>query len=252
MDETVRKRIGFDRTIALEWLDAALARALTGEAPEESAKALWEFLDGIEPGATLQSSRGKTLTVLNRVWISVPEPAKPLKQAALRAVGGTSGETRIAVHWAMVVGTHPFFFDVATHVGQLTKLHGQVNRSQLKRRMAETWGERSTVERAILRVVQSMEQWGVLRPGEDKGSVIGSGHRIAVKGELGQLLVHAVLLCSGRGLLFSKLAEHPALFPFSVQLTARELMASPVFLVQRQGDQLDLVDLAQPRPGPWG
>ena len=54
MDETVRKRIGFDRTIALEWLDAALARALTGEAPEESAKALWEFLEGIEPGATLQ------------------------------------------------------------------------------------------------------------------------------------------------------------------------------------------------------
>jgi hypothetical protein len=144
----------------------------------------------------------------------------------------------------MVVGTHPFFFDVAAHVGQLTKLHGQVNRSQLKRRMAETWGERSTVERAILRVVQSMEQWGVVRPGEDKGSVIGSSRRITVTGELGHLLVHAVLLCSGRGLPFSKLVEHPAVFPFSVHLTARELIASPVFRVQRQGDQQDLVELA--------
>ena len=65
-----------------------------------------------------------------------------------------------------------------------------------------------------------------------------------MKGELGHLLVHAVLLCSGRGLPFPNLVEHPALFPFSVQLMARELMASPVFRVQRQGDQLDLVDLA--------
>jgi hypothetical protein len=153
-------------------------------------------------------------------------------------------QQQLAVHWAMVVGTHPFFFDVAAHVGQLTKLHGQVNRSQLKRRMAETWGERSTVERAILRVVQSMEQWGVVRPGEDKGSVIGSSRRITVTGELGHLLVHAVLLCSGRGLPFSKLVEHPAVFPFSVHLTARELIASPVFRVQRQGDQQDLVELA--------
>lgn len=243
MDETARKRIGFDRTLTREWLDAAIARALTGEAPKASTKALWEFLEGVEPGATLSSSRGKTLTVLNRVWISVPDLAKPLKQAALSAVAATSSETRIAVHWAMVVGTHPFFFDVATHVGQLTKLHGQVSRSQLKRRMTETWGERSTVERAILRVVQSMEQWGVLRPGEEKGSVIASGHGIAMTGELAHLLVQAVLLCSGRGLLFSKLVEHPALFPFSVHLMAQELMASPVFRVQRQGDQQDVVEL---------
>ena len=244
MDETARKRIGFDRTLAREWLDAAIARALTGEAPEASAKALWEFLEGVEPGATLSSSRGKTLTVLNRVWISVPDWAKPLKQAALSAVGATSGETRIAVHWAMVVGTHPFFFDVATHIGQLTKLHGQANRSQLKRRMAETWGDRSTVQRAILRVVQSMEQWGVLVSGEEKGSVVISGDRINVKGDLGRLLVYSVLLCSGKSLPIPNLIEHPALFPFLVQLTAGELMGKSAFRLHRQGDQLDLIDLA--------
>jgi len=243
MNYTDRKRIGFDRAIFLEWLDAALARALTGEAPQDSTKFVWAFLENIEAGTTVNSGRGKTLTVINRVWLSVPEEAKTLKRAALRAAEDASRETRIAVHWAMAVGTHPFFFDVATHIGQLTKLHGQANRSQLKRRMAETWGDRSTVQRAILRVVQSMEQWGVLDSGEEKGSVVISGDRTNVKGDLGRLLVYSVLLCSGKSLPIPNLIEHPALFPFLVQLTAGELMGNPAFSVQRQGDQSDLIDL---------
>ena len=41
-----RRRIGFDRTIAAEWLDAAVARVMTGEAPEATRKFLWDFLEG--------------------------------------------------------------------------------------------------------------------------------------------------------------------------------------------------------------
>ena len=124
MSTTDRTTIGFDRTVYAEWLDAALARVLTGETAEESTKFLWKFLEDIEPGSTLNSSRGKTLTVINRVWVSVPERAEPLKHAALKSVGAVSSERRIAVHWAMVMGTHPFFFEVAIHIGQLIKLHG--------------------------------------------------------------------------------------------------------------------------------
>ena len=166
-----RRRIGFDRTIAAEWLDAAVARVMTGEPADATRKFLWEFLEDVEPGTTNNSSRGKTLTVLTRIWVSVPKQAEPLKRAALQCVAATSGENRIGVHWAMVAGTHPFFFDVATHVGKLIKLHGQANRSQIKRRMTETWGDRSTLERTIQHVLRSMAQWGLLRAGEEHGSL---------------------------------------------------------------------------------
>jgi hypothetical protein len=43
---------------------------------------------------------------------------------------------------------NPFFFDVATHMGKLIKLQGQANRSQIKRRMSGTRGDRSTLERS--------------------------------------------------------------------------------------------------------
>ena len=94
-----------------------------------------------------------------------PTQAEPLKRAALKCIAATTGEKRIAVHWAMVAGTHPFFFDVATHVGKLLKLHGQANRSQIKRRMTETWGDRSTLERTIQHVLRSIDAVGTASNG---------------------------------------------------------------------------------------
>ena len=238
-----RRRIGFDRTIASEWLDAAVARVMSGEAPEATRKFLWKFLQDLEPGTTNNSSRGKTLTVLTRVWVSVPKQAEPLKHAALKCIAATSGEKRIGVHWAMVAGTHPFFLDVATFVGQLLKLHGQANRSQIKRRMTETWGDRSTLERTIQHVLRSMVQWGLLHSGDEQGSLIGRAQRINIENEVGQVLLHSVLLGHGKGLPFSHLIDHPALFPFAVHVTARDLRQNRIFRLQRQGDQSDFVEL---------
>ena len=129
----------------------------------------------------------------------------------------------------MVAGTHRFFFDVATHVGKLIKLHGQANRSQIKRRMTETWGDRSTLERTIQHVLRSMVQWGLLHIGEEQGSLVGSARRISINDEVGQLLLHSVLLGHGKGLPFSHLVDHPALFPFSVHVTVRDLMMNRSF-----------------------
>jgi hypothetical protein len=154
------------------------------------------------------------------------------------------GDKRIAVHWAMIAGTHPFFFDVAAQVGRLIKLHGQANRSQIKRHMTEAWGDRSTLERAVQHALRSMMQWGLLRDGEIGGSLIAPSKRIDIGDNVAQILAHSVLLGNGSGLPFSQLTDHPALFPFVVHVTPTELMRNPIFRVQRQGDRTDFVELA--------
>jgi hypothetical protein len=239
-----RTKIGFDRTIRAEWLDAAAARISSGDSADAARKFLWEFLEDVEPGDTHNSGRGKTLTVLTRIWISVPEQARVLKQAALKQIASTSGEQRIAVHWAMCAGTHPFFFDVATHVGKLIRLHGNSNRTQIKRRMTETWGDRSTLERTIQHVLRSLTQWRLLQAGSEHGSLVGNSSPIRVDTNVSQLLVRAVLLGQSKGLTFSQILAHPALFPFKLDLSVRDLIANPSFNVQRQGDQSDLVEIA--------
>jgi hypothetical protein len=238
-----RARIGFDRTISAEWLDAVAARAMSGEPLEATRKFLWEFLDGAETGSTNNSNRGKTITVLARIWLSVPKPAEALKQAALNCLASTPGEKRIGVHWAMVIGTHPFFLDVATHTGRLLKLHGYASRSQIKRHMTEVWGDRSTLERAIQRVLRSMLQWGLLRIGQQRGELVAPVQRIGMDNDVSELLVHSILVGSGNGLQLARLVNHPALFPFSIHLTAQDLATSRTFRLQRQGDQSEHVEL---------
>lgn len=239
-----RRRIGFDRTISSEWLDAAAARVMRGEAPDATKKFLWDFLEDVEPGKTINSGRGKTLTVLSRIWVSVPNQAEPLRQAALECIACASGDSRVGVHWAMVAGTHPFFFEVVTHVGKLMKLHSQANRSQIKRRMMESWGDRSTLERTIQHVLRSIVRWGLLRAGKEHGSLVAPAQLTNVTDDVAHLLIHSVLLGQGRGLRFSHLINHAALFPFALHITVRDLMRNPIFRVQRQGDESDIIELA--------
>lgn len=236
--------IGFDRTIHIEWLDIAAARVSRGEPSSEVRNLLWDFLEDLVPGNSNNSGRGKTLTVLTRIWLTVPERIEPLRDRALKYLAAANGENRVAVHWAMVVATHPFFFDVATHVGKLLALHGQANRSQIKRRMTESWGDRSTLERTIQHVLKSMAQWGVLKPGSENGSLVVARNPIQLPEEIAELLVHGVILSQGRGILLSQLVSHPALFPFRLQLNAPSLRKYSCFRVQRQGDQSDFVELA--------
>jgi hypothetical protein len=237
-------RIGFDRTLDAEWLDAAAARAARGQPTAEVREFLWRFLEDLVPGDTNSSGRGKTLTVLTRIWLAVPPKAERLRDAALQCIGSASGEQRIAIHWAMAIGTHPFFYDVVTNVGKLLILNGQVNRSQIKRRMTDAWGDRSTLERTIQHVLRSVRQWGMLCDGPVKGSLIAAARRISVSDEISELLFHAVLLSHGSGLPLAQLSSHPALFPFDARLDSTTLRQGRFMRVVRQGDQTDFVELA--------
>jgi hypothetical protein len=134
----------------------------------------------------------------------------------------------------VVVATHLFFFGVATHVGKLLALHGQANRTQIKRRMTESWGDRSTLERTIQHVLKSMAQWGVLRAGSEKGSLVACHNPIQIFEEIAELLIYGVLLSQGQGILLSQLGSHPALFPFKLHLNAATLRKHKGLRVQRQ------------------
>ncbi len=245
MSTTDKTIIGFDRKIEIEWLDTVAGCVATGQAPADIRNFLWTFLEGVVAGDSVHSGRGKTLTVLSRIWVIVPEQALPLRKAALQCIGSATNEERVAIHWAMAMGTYPFFCDVAASVGKLLALNGEANLSQVGRRMTESWGDRSTLPRAIQRVLRSMVQWGSLRDGPTKGTFVAPTKRTAVSDQISELLLQAVLVSHGRGMPLPQLTGHPALFPFGVHLSATAMRKSGCILIQREGDQSDFIQLGQ-------
>lgn len=241
-----RANIGFDRRIDLEWLDAAAAQAAAGAPTDEMRAYLWSLLDGAVSGDKFNSARGKTVTVLNHIWGEVPGPAASLRERAAAQLEGSTPDERLALHWAMMVGTYPIFTDVAASAGRLLTLQGTFSLSQLTRRLVATWGERSTLTRAAQRIVRSMIQWDVLRDTETRGMYERVPGMRTVDPDIAPLLVEALLIdAEETSLPFEQLVSHPALFPFQLDVNAGVVRDAPQFQVHRQGLDSDVVEIRQ-------
>jgi len=242
-----RANIGFDRRIDIEWLNAAAAQAASGAGVDEMRERLWKLLDGVVSGSRANSARGKTVTVLNHIWGEVPSSAEPLRQRAIsRFAACGEDEERLALHWAMMIGTYPIFTDVVDATGRLLALQDHFTLAHLTRRLIGTWGKRSTLERAAQRIVRSMVQWGVVRDTTTRGMYEGMSRRQRIGAASGIVLIEALLVDAGEASLpFDQLIGHPALFPFSIELNARHIRSCPQFSVHRQGLDTDFVELRE-------
>ncbi|OIP43028.1 MAG: hypothetical protein AUK47_03345 [Deltaproteobacteria bacterium CG2_30_63_29] len=241
---TRRSSIGFDRRIDLAWLDAAAAQVAAEAPPDEMRAYLWKLLEGVLSGDKFNSARGKTVTVLNHIWGEVPDGAEALRQRATLHLAGCTADERLALHWAMMVGTYPVFTDVAAAIGRLLTLQGSFTLAHLTRRLVGTWGERSTLERAGQRIVRSMIQWGVLRDTATRGMYEGVPRRRKVGPAVGTVLIEALLVDAEEASIpLDQLIGHPALFPFEVGLNASHVRDASQFRVHRQGLDSDFVEL---------
>jgi len=242
---TLRKVVGIDRRLELDWLDATAA--LVGEAKpiSEIRRRLWELLAG--PGIEYQSHRalGRTVTVLCRTWALVPESHQGLRGRATRLLADADPETRLAIHWAMLLAAYPFFLDAVGGVGRLLALQNNVALSQLTRRIVESWGDRSTLPRGVQRILRSLVQWGVLKDTATRGVYEAARKKTAVSDEVAELLIEALSLhAEGDATPFDQLIGHAALFPFELRITAHRLRSAKQFRVHRQGLDVDMVELA--------
>ncbi len=220
MTAAERRIIGFDRKIALSWLDATADWAAQGLAPAAIRERLDRLLDGQVAGAGSHSARGKTMTVLLHVWVLAPPALAPLRDDGLALLQGCAGRHRLPVHWGMCLAAYPFFHDVAATTGRLLALQGRAALSQIVRRVNEVWGTRSTVTRAAQRVVRSFVDWGVLAETGERG-IFAPAPKIAVHGGgIGAWLPEAGIAAAARaGHPLHSLAGHAAFYPFDLRVS---------------------------------
>lgn len=239
-----RANIGFDRRIDLNWLDAAAAQAVAGATADQMRDYLWNMLDGIVSGNVHGSAKQKTATVLQHIWGEVPESAQRLKVRAIAQFPNAAADERLALHWAMMVGTYPLFTDAASAIGRLQTLQGNFTLAHLTRRLVSAWGERSTLERAGQRIVRSMVEWGVLRDSATRGLYEAVPRRRKIGPGVGTVLIEALLVDADEASVpLDKLTGHPALFPFDVEVNASHVRGASQFRVHRQGLDSDFVEL---------
>jgi len=241
-----RTSIGFDRRVKAEWLNAIALQVAAGLKGSELRTFAFELIDGVVAGGTKHGTAAqKTVTVLTRTWANVNPEVVGLRDRAVEILPSIPAAERMALHWSMVLAGYRFFGDVAGVCGRMLELQGDLNLAQVTRRLRESWGERSTMNRAAQRVVRSMVQWGGLADTNSKGMYAQIPKKASVHGDVAEILIEALLIHEGKGLSVDQAVRHSALFPFNLTLQAHHLRQSPRFEIHRQGLDVDVVGLAR-------
>ncbi len=237
-----QRAIGFDRKVRLGWLDATAEWTARGIPLGEIRSKLDLLLEGEVEG---EAARKKTKSVLLRSWLLVPEDLRPLRDEGLALLAERSGRDRLPLHWGMVCANYPVVWEVASVVGRLLRLQDNVSLAQLRRRVVETYGERSTLIRASQRILRSFSDWGVLIEAQEKGAYLPAPAHPVTDEKLATWLVEAALHTTGSGLgVLPVVLGAPALFPFKIgRLSTRVLEENSRLKLYHQGRDEDLVAL---------
>lgn len=242
---TARLVLGFDRKVEFAWLDAAAAAAARSASVKDARERLFSMLQGKLSGDGAHGGRGKTVTLLSRIWLKAPKGGEAMRTRALSLLPKSTKADRLAVHWAMCCATHPFFVDVTTALGRLLATQGDVSLVQVHRRVIERWGDRSTVQRAAQRVCRSLVEWKVIGETSGPGTYRMIGAPRLVRGSLARLLLEGLLVARTTSTApFSELLRHPSLFAFNLNLSVNELRRCAEFSMSREGSGVDVLMLA--------
>ena len=241
MSDAVRG-VGFDRKIRLAWLEAVAGWTASGM-PDADIRAKLDLL--LEGEVTGKEARKKTKTVLLRTWLLPSESLRALRDQGLSLLARTSGSERLALHWGLVCANHPVVWETASVVGRLLRLQGEVSLSQVRARIVETYGERSTVLRASQRILRSFSDWEVLEEMSARGVYRASDKQRLEDPEVIAWLIEASLIADGQETkLLPTLLSSPSLFPFDIPLSGKDLPnSSSRIALYRQGRNEELVSL---------
>lgn len=241
-------QIGFSQRVRLEWLESTAHLVMAGNGKAAVNDALQEILkDKVSVGGNAErGNREKIITILLKVWLTVPNELELLRVAGLELLKRVPRNDHLAIHWGMVLAVYPFWSGVATQVGRLLRLQGSAAATHVQRRVREHYGERETVSRAARRVLRSYLDWGVLRETGKKG-IYTAGTVLAIDDTrliawLAEASLHARV--SGSAPL-KNLIDSPNFFPFRIKPIHAESLASASSRLEilRHGMDDDLIML---------
>jgi hypothetical protein len=252
------RRIGFDRELKLNWLDLTAGLVLEGLDIQQLRQ---ELLARLSAEISGDKACKNTVSVLTRIWARVPPEHQSLRAEVLTLLPHVSPPDRLWLHWGMSLLAYPFFHDVAAIVGRLLGLQGEFASTQVLRRMQESWGQRTTLERAVRRLLQTFVAWGVTRELPSARHVYQAAPpRQTTNSTLALWLIECVLrsTLAGRGALgahtareamaqdngqlpLAELIQSPAAFPFDLRTHAADIRRCDRFEISRQGLDLEMI-----------
>jgi len=156
--------IGIKQVIRYEWMDHTVSLLKSGLGEKEIRKELEFYLSerkgNGQTGERAKYTMSMAVSLLMNIWVT-PKPELLFFRDKL--LNQISKNNELIIHWAIVSGAYPFWFNMSYIFGSLFRLQNQIKKEQVISRTYDLLGERNTIERCSRYVIRSFVSWGIIQ-----------------------------------------------------------------------------------------
>lgn len=226
------KLIGMSRNIKLEWLNKVAFLHIIGKQDEEIRKDLNEYLSvEIESYTNMR----KTRKILMNIWTS--KDNVEIKDIAASLFNSNKEEELLLAHWCLTLIAYPVFADICGTIGKLDSKMFDITNRDIKNKIFDEWGERSTLYHSIDKNIRTLKDLGVLNATSGSRYSI---NRYKIDSKEGLIIIAATLVRLKEKLYMSieELNNSQEMFPFEYNLTIDILADSGMLSIDKIGGEL--------------
>ena len=229
------KMVGLSRNLKLQWLNKVVELVLEKHTEKEIKDQLNDYLSfEIESPTNIR----KTREILMNIWVYDNELSSKIKAPALELFKAYP-EYDLVIHWCMMMAAYPVFVDMCNLIGKMSEFQDEITLAQLKQKLFDEWGERTTLFHSIDKLVATLKALDVMvcdKPGKYHVNT----HRVS-NPRIVAFMVYAMMLVDDSGYYtFTDINSSTYLFPFEYKMEKETLFEDGRFAMNNFGGELSI------------
>lgn len=229
------KMIGLSRNLKLPWLKYTVDLVATGIQEAELKEKINEYLSyEIDSPTNIR----KTREILMNIWVYENQYSQHLKCQAVQLMEKYP-EYEVCINWCMMLAAYPVFLDMCKLLGKMSEFQEEITLAQLKQKLFDEWGERTTLYHSIDKLVATLKNFDVLRcekPGKYHiNKIIVNNEQISI------FMTYVVLKIIDSGYYsFQELNDFVYLFPFEYHVNKESIISDARFSISKFGGEISI------------
>ncbi len=230
------KAIGLSRKVKLQWLNKAVDLLGENLTEEEYKAKMNEYLSfEIESPTVLR----KTREILMRVWFYEDDAdVTAIRKDAIDLIRRYP-DYDVAIHWCMLLAVYPVFADLSRLMGRIAEFNDVITLSQLKQKLYDEWGERSTLYHSTDKIIAMIKELGVISS-DKPGNYTIVKHSVTRPNVVNFMIRVAMKVDGNSYYSFTDLNAFNVLYPFDYKVFKEELISDSYFVVTIFGGELTI------------
>ena len=230
------KAIGLSRKIKLQWLNKAVDLLGENLTEEEYKAKINEYLSfEIQSPTVLR----KTREILMRVWFYEDDVYVAAIRKDAHSLIKKYPDYDVAIHWCMLLTVYPVFADLSRLMGRIADFNDVITLSQLKQKLYDEWGERSTLYHSTDKIIATIKELGVITSSKPGNYTIVK-HNVIKTGIVNFMVRVAIKVDGNSYYSLTDLNTFNVLYPFQYKVSKDELLSDRNFVITNFGGDLSV------------